>query len=237
MEQLPIFISTNWINLLALTWFLACFKGYNSFTRKRAHDTYCLASLMYQYRLEWMTQMIGRESRIADEAAIANLERGVAFFASSTMLILASLMTVLGSTEKAIDLVRDIPFSIHATKAEWELKLLLLIGLFIYAFFKFTWSLRQYGFTSVMIGAAPPPRHKLSEQEIKAHANRLAAMSSMAAHNFNLGLRTYYLSMAVLSWFINPWLFMSLTAGVVFILYRREFKSSTLRQLVISKAD
>nr|WP_320136090.1 DUF599 domain-containing protein [uncultured Amphritea sp.] len=237
MEILLSFIFVNWINLLALVWFLTCFKGYNIFTRRRARDSYCLASLMYQYRLEWMIQMIGRESRIADEAAVANLERGVAFFASSTMLILASLMTVLGSTEKAIDLVRDIPFALHATKAEWELKLLLLIGMFVYAFFKFTWSLRQYGFTSVMIGAAPSPRSQPSEKEVKAHANRLAAMSSMAAHSFNLGLRTYYFSMAVLSWFINPWLFISMTGGVVFVLYRREFKSSTLRQLVISKTD
>lgn len=237
MEQLLSFISTNWINLLAMFWFLVCFKGYNAYTRKRARDTYCLASLMHQYRLQWMTHMLSREVRIADTTVIANLERSVSFFASSTMLILAGLMTVLGSTEKVIDVIGDIPFAGHATKAEWELKLLLLIGLFIYAFFKFTWSLRQYGFTSVMIGGAPMPEDGSSEQEHKAHANRLAVMSSMAANNFNLGLRTYYFSMAVLGWFINPWLFMALTAGVVFILYRREFKSSTLRQLVISKTD
>ncbi len=237
MDQLSSFITTNWINLLAILWFLACFKGYNIYTHKRARDTYCLANLMHQYRLKWMTHMLGRENRIADTAAIANLERGVTFFASSTMLILAGLMTVLGSTEKAIDVVGDIPFVTHATKAEWELKLLLLIGLFIYAFFKFTWSLRQYGFTSVMMGAAPMPGDEPSEPESKAHANRLAAMSSMAAHNFNQGLRSYYFSMAVLGWFINSWLFMALTAGVVLVLYRREFKSATLRQLVISKTD
>ncbi|GGK60047.1 DUF599 domain-containing protein [Amphritea balenae] len=236
MQQLTDFIMTNWINLLAMFWFLACFKGYNAYTRKRAKDTYCLASLMHQYRLQWMTNMLSREVRIADTTAIANLERSVSFFASSTMLILAGLMTVLGSTEKVIDVIDDIPFAGQATKTEWELKLLLLIGLFVYAFFKFTWSLRQYGFTSVMIGGAPMP-DQVNGAECKAHANRLAVMSSMAANNFNLGLRTYYFSLAVLGWFVNPWVFMGLTAGVVFILYRREFKSSTLRQLVISNTD
>ncbi|WP_421862530.1 DUF599 domain-containing protein [Motiliproteus sp.] len=237
MDQLLYFITDNWTNLLAIAWFLACFKGYNNYTHKKARNSYCLAHLMHQYRLAWMNNLLSRDNRIPDTAVIANLERSVSFFASSTMLILAGLMTVLGSTEKAIDIVRDIPLATQATKGEWELKLLLLIGLFVYAFFKFTWSLRQYGFTSVMMGAAPNPQDEPSEQEINAHTNRLAAMSSMAAHNFNLGLRTYYFSMAVLGWFINSWLFMVLTAGVVFVLYRREFKSSTLRQLVISKTD
>ena len=126
-------------------------------------------------------------------------------------------MTVLGSTEKAIDVVGDIPFASHATKAEWELKLLVLIGLFIYAFFKFTWSLRQYGFTSVMMGGAPQPEDA-TEPELNAQAKRLAIMSSMAANNFNLGLRTYYFSLSVLAWFITPWLFMLLTSGGVIIL-------------------
>nr|WP_320136087.1 DUF599 family protein [uncultured Amphritea sp.] len=94
MYQIATFAIDNWINLIAISWFIICFKGYNIYTKKRSRNTYCLASLMYQYRLEWMTQMIGREVRIADEAAIANLERGVAFFASSTLLILASLMTI-----------------------------------------------------------------------------------------------------------------------------------------------
>ncbi|SEQ10364.1 Uncharacterized membrane protein [Amphritea atlantica] len=236
MELLIGFVETNWVNVVALIWFLACFKGYNTYTRRRARDTHCLASVMHNYRLEWMNRMLHREVRIADAAAITNLERSVSFFASSTMLILAGLMTVLGSTEKAIDVVGDLPFVNHATKAEWELKLLVLIGLFIYAFFKFTWSLRQYGFTSVMMGGAPQP-DQASESELKAHANRLAVMSSMAANNFNLGLRTYYFSLSVLAWFINPWLFMLMVTGVVFILYRREFNSSTLRQLVISRME
>ncbi len=237
MEQLTAFVTDNWLNLLALIWFLICFKGYNAYTKRRAKDTHCLASVMHSYRLEWMSQMLTRDVRIADTTAIANLERSVSFFASSTMLILAGLMTVLSATEKAIDVVGDIPFATHATKAEWELKILLLIGLFIYAFFKFTWSLRQYGFTSVMMGGAPMPGDDTSEKEQKAHVRRLAIMSSMAANNFNLGLRTYYFSLSVLGWFINPWLFIVLTSGVVVILYRREFNSSTLRQLVISRTD
>jgi uncharacterized membrane protein len=150
------------------------------------------------------------------------------------MLILAGLMTVLGSTDKAIDLVADIPFAVLATRQEWELKILLLIVLFIYAFFKFTWSLRQYGFASVMIGGAPAPEEKASSQVKQATSDRIAKMTSKAANNFNTGLRTFYFSQAVLGWFINPILFMGLATFVVYILYRREFSSSTLQILMMS---
>ncbi|KZZ59947.1 hypothetical protein A3762_15985 [Oleiphilus sp. HI0125] len=58
----------------------------------------------------------------------------------------------------------------------------------------------------------------------------------MAAHNFNMGLRTYYFSISVLAWFISPIAFMAAATSVVFVLYQREFKSSTLKTLMQSKA-
>lgn len=234
MDTVLQFIQHNWLNLLAMVWFLICFKGYMYYSKKRSYDTACLASILHLYRTEWMMRMLDREMRIADATVVANLERSVSFFASTTMLILAGLMTVLGSTEQAINVIADIPFSMEATRREWEVKLLVMIALFIYAFFKFTWSLRQYGFVSVMVGGAPGPEEQISEQEKKSIANRIAIMSSMAANHFNFGLRSYYFSLAMLGWFINPWLFMALSTGVVYVLYRREFKSSTLKTLMMS---
>lgn len=151
------------------------------------------------------------------------------------MLILAGLLTILGSTDKAIGLLEDLPFVMPATRAEWELKFVLLIVVFVYAFFKFTWSLRQYGFVTVMIGGAPVCLRSEKPKEHRVHAERLAKMGSMAAHNFNMGLRTYYFSISILAWFINPLMFILASTGVVFVLYQREFKSSTFRTLMQSK--
>lgn len=234
MDTAISFFSQNWLNVIALVWFLICFKGYMFYAHRKSFTTPCLASVMHMYRFEWMLRMIDRDNRISDTSAIANLERSVSFFASTTMLILAGLMTVLSSTEQAIDIVSDIPFATQATQQEWELKILLLIVLFIYAFFKFTWSLRQYGFVSVMVGSAVMPGEAANEQIKNASADRLARMTSMAANNFNIGLRTFYFSQAVLGWFINPILFMGLATLITWILYRREFSSDTLQILMMS---
>ena len=109
---------------------------------------------------------------------------------------------------------------------------MVLIVVFVYAFFKFTWSLRQYGFVTVMVGAADHIENTPeNSSKLDKAAQRIAKMGSMAAYNFNSGLRTYYFSMSILAWFISPWLFMFSSAAVVLILYRREFKSTTLKTL------
>ena len=37
------------------------------------------------------------------------------------------------------------------------MKVLLLVVVFVFAFFKLTWSLRQFNYVAILIGAAPPP--------------------------------------------------------------------------------
>lgn len=237
MNELSVFIQINWLNLSAVLWFMVCFRGYAMYAKQAAKNTHCLASAMHFYRIEWMERMLEREVRMTDTSTIANLERTVAFFASTTILILAGLVTVLGSTEKAINVISDIPFASYATTVEWEMKLLLLVVIFSYAFFKFTWSLRQYGFASIMIGGSPMPTDNISDQARIAFAKRNARMLSLAANNFNSGLRTYYFSLSVLGWFINTWIFIGVSSLIVWLLYRREFKSRTLSELSVSRAN
>ncbi|WP_141546958.1 DUF599 family protein, partial [Bacillus sp. AFS053548] len=76
-------------------------------------------------------------------------------------------------------------------------------------------------------------RH-VGEQERNAFAERAARVVSMAAHQFNQGLRSYYFGLAMLAWFINPWIFMLVTAGVVGVLYQREFHSDVLKVMVFT---
>jgi uncharacterized membrane protein len=223
------YLQLNTANLVAIVWFLLCYRGYFYYTniKSRTHPT--LAFAMHRHRREWIRMALARDNRIADTNIIANLERSVSFFASSTLLILAGLVTVLGSSDAVTMVLADVPFSDPAHRGEWELKVLVLICLFVYAFFKFTWSLRQYGFVAVMLGGA-----KIEESnpgEHSATVESIAKMASKAGGNFNNGLRTYYFSMAILGWFINAWVFMFLSALIVPVLYRREFRSETLRTL------
>ena len=72
-----------------MTWF-----GYTIFARKKAKTTDCIARSLHQHRIHWMYEIISREVRVSEAALLANLERNIAFFASSTLLIVAGVFTL-----------------------------------------------------------------------------------------------------------------------------------------------
>ncbi|PTU73592.1 DUF599 domain-containing protein [Pseudomonas mangrovi] len=223
-------------HLLALAWFVVCWVGYTYYASRKGRDTPCLASVLHLYREDWMRRLLLRDNRIADASVIGNLERNASFFASSTLIILAGILTVLGSSDRALTLLADLPFAQPASRQMSEFKLLCLAVVFVYAFFTFSWCMRQYNFAAVLIGSAPMigERH-VTELERKAFAERAAKVISLAANEFNFGLRAYYFGMSLLAWFISPWFFMLVAAGVVFILYHREFHSDVLSVMVLTQ--
>lgn len=226
----------DYLELIALTWFLVCWVGYAEYSRRKADDRPCLSNTLDLYREDWMRVMLRRENRISDASVVGNLERNGAFFASSCLLILAGIITALGYTQEVMEVFSTLPFGTLPSRAIWELRMVVLLVVFIYAFFKFTWSMRMYNFVSVLIGGAPPPGDtKISPAGREAFAQSAARVCNLAGDAFNLGLRSYYYAMAVVAWFIHPVAFIAVSTLVVVILYRREFRSSALRALRAGK--
>jgi uncharacterized membrane protein len=159
-----------------------------------------------------------------------NITRSSQFFASTTMFILGTLIALTGYVQQALDVVSGLPFTVKGTARLLEMKILLLVMMFAYAFFKFTWAIRQLNFAAILVAAAPKPPPDDPEQ-YAAVINRLTRITSYAGVNFNNGLRAYYFALAALSWFLHPWLMIVATGWVVYVLYHREFASRTLRAL------
>lgn len=229
-------IEPYWLHLIALAWFACCWIGYTYYATWKARSTPCLASVLHIYRLDWMRRLLLRDNRIADASVIGNLERNASFFASSTLVILAGILTVLGSTERAVSVLAELPFIAAPSRELSEVKLLMLAIVFVYAFFTFSWCMRQYNFAAVLVGGAPMVSERTaSDQERTVFIERTAWVISLAAHHFNQGLRGYYFGLAMLAWFIHPGFFMLASAGVVLVLYHREFHSDVLEVMLYSR--
>ena len=170
--------------------------------------------------------MVERENRMVDINVIRNLTRASQFFASTTMLILGALVALMGYAEKAAGVLAELPFTQQVSERVWELKILLLILIFVYAFFKLSWSIRQFGLSTVLIGATRKPPE--DAEVFASHIDRISTVVSFANGNFNNGLRSYYFGVAALSWFLHPVLMVVITAAVVYVLHEREFRSKTL---------
>lgn len=218
------------IDLVAVLWFFSLWIGYTLFAKRRAKVVSCLSYELRRKRTDWMQKMLLRDNKMADVGLISTLERNVTFFASSTLLILAGLLTAMASAEKLSLMLSNLVPWANFTEGSVQLKLLLLTFIFVFAFFQFTWSLRQYGFCGVLIGAAPDGR-ELTIEEQQLYANRAAKVIDQAGHSFNYGLRAIYFSLSALAWFIDPILFMVAAVVVMLVMKQREFHSKVLKAL------
>lgn len=219
-------------NYLAIVWFFFCWIAYARFAKHMAKRSDSLSSVLHRYRFYWMQQLLKRDQRVSDAALISNIERNVTFLASSSLLVLAGLLTAFTATDSIFKVLQRLPFTVNTSTELIQLKLIVLMFIYVYAFFTFTWSMRQFGFASVMIGASPSQK---DIEQVPAMAQEFVLASGkvidLASHAYNYGLRAYYFSLPILAWFINTWLFMVLTTLVVFVLFRREFHSKALSVL------
>lgn len=225
------------LDWLALGWFAACWVGYTYFSRYWSRRTPRLQNAVHDYIKDWIEVLHQRDIRMVDTSVVSNIERNATFLASSNLLIIAGLLTAIGSTDKAITFISDLPFAAEVTRQSWEIKILLLLFIYTYAFFTFTWCMRQWGFVSILVGSAPLAEDETATQEQRAqHSNTLAEVVWLAIYSFNLGLRAFYFSLALLTWFVHPLAFMLATAWVLAVLYRREFRSRTLKALIAGRS-
>ncbi|PKG58321.1 DUF599 domain-containing protein [Shewanella sp. Choline-02u-19] len=215
------------LDVIAIMTFIFSWVGYAHFAKSKAKTTNCIARCLHQHRIHWMYELISREIRVGEAALLANLERNISFFASTTMLVLAGVLTLFAQVERLEVIIATIPYAADPNHALVQVKLGVLTFIFIMAFFQFTWSMRQYGFLNVMIGAAPYDKEGRNEN-LRRYAKQMAVVQDQAAHSYNYGLRCYYFSMAALCWFFHPLLFIAASIFVVVTLYRREFKSKAV---------
>ena len=139
-----------WLDWVALALFFPAWAGYAMFARRRVGKQPSLLATTNRVRRQWMLQTTYREVRVVDGVVIQNLSTSPSFFASTTILIIGGLLAVLGTTDKASELVRELPFAARTSALVFDLKLLLLLAIFVYAFFRFTWSMRQYTFGALL---------------------------------------------------------------------------------------
>ena len=215
------------VDVLALFWFLVCTAGYNIITSARSLGRSSLVGAIQSHRMIWMSHMAQRGDRVIDVLLISSLATGNSFFASTSIVILGALSAVLGSGERAQAVLEQLPFAAHANPIAFDIKIIVLMMVFIYAFFKFAWAFRLAHYSMIMMGATPSVETATLESR-QQHAARAGRIAGIAAEHGNLGLRAYNFGLAAIGWFFHPIVFIITTTLVVLIVTRREFFSRTL---------
>lgn len=217
-------------DLAAFIWFIVLIVGYRLVAGFGPFERRSIVGAVQRQRERWMLNMAVRDTRIVDAHLLGTLGQGNAFFASTSALIIGGMAAMLGSGEKIQALLERLPYVAKSSAVLFEVKLLLLIAIFVYAFFKFAWAYRLSHYAVIMIGATPLLDAD-SREACDRHARHTARLVGIAADHANGGLRGYYYAVAGMAWFFHPMAFMLATTWVVLILLRRDFFSRSRRLL------
>lgn len=185
--------------------------------------------LMIEYRRDWMREMITRQPRIFDAAILSSLRQGTNFLASASMIALGGLLALIGNAERLLGVAEDLTLGGTPTLVV-EVKLMATGIFLLYAFLKFVWSNRLFGYCAVLMAAVP---NAPDDPRSLPRAMQAAEVNIRAAFNFNRGLRALYFSLGSLAWLLGPVALICGTAAVSYMIWSREFASHSRRILMI----
>jgi uncharacterized membrane protein len=219
------------LDLAAVAYFVVAWIGYAVAVEWGQQHHGGLNARMHRYREMWMRRTLARELRMVDMQIMGTLQNGTAFFASTTLIAVGGALTLMRATREALTVVSTLPFGIESTPAQWEIKNIGLIIIFIYAFFKFAWAYRLFNYVAIMLGAMPFASEK-DTAEAERHVMRTTKLFQSAGQNFNRGQRAFFFALGYLGWFAGPWVLIASTTAVVIVMWRRQFASSSQRALM-----
>ncbi|PID46799.1 MAG: hypothetical protein CSB47_02015 [Proteobacteria bacterium] len=220
-------LTLSLLDVAALIWFFVCSAGYNYYANTHPDS---LAITMRGWREKWSLSMLQRDNRIVDTQVITGLNNVATFFCSTSIFITAGLFAAMGASEQIVSIINQLSFLQSTNITTVELKLGLLIIIFIYSFFKFGWAIKQHSYSAVVLAAVPPTESTNPERDTEL-AKLMGKLSNLGDQHFSDGIRAYYFALATISWFVHPLVYIGVLVWVVMVLHRRDFRSKLLKHL------
>src|SRR5260370_19327495 len=206
------------LNIAALALYFFIWAGYEILFDSRFRRPDSLNAKMVLVRNAWVSRMLTRDTSLVDENLVGHTIHRATFMASTTVLILAGLFGVLGSSDRIYSAVSNISMIIATDQRLFEWKIGLVIIIFVYTFFRFTWAIRQFNYFCAIIGSAPLRR----ADETHRHAKAMAVVLRHAVATVNAGFLGYHFSFAAGGWSALPLVLLLVPPLTVTGLLRRQ---------------
>ena len=147
-------------------WFALWWWTYVWYADRRLTDQPALSRLTDRFMREWIVAHGQRDNRMVDVNVMRNLDAQLAVLCLDDDAHSGRAVALMGYAEKAAGVLAELPFA-QVSERVWELKVLVLVLIFVYAFFKFSWSIRQFGFCSILVGATDKPPASADEYSLQ----------------------------------------------------------------------
>lgn len=182
-----------------------------------------LSTIMSLQRRRWVANAVTRETPL-DAILAGNLMGSVSFLASTSVLLMLGIFTAFGNLTALMNTLQQVGIQATYTPADVQLHLFAMLAIFALSFFSFTLALRQFNHFCILLGAIDHGGHTQP-----AEIDAIAQLNTLAAKNFNNGIRAYYFAVPPVFWFVSEWLAIVAALTTVAFLIHREFFSSAHR--------
>ena len=197
-------------NTIALAIFLLCFIGYHIFyfylMKKYPHITE--KSYIDILREDGIAHMIETGKQIVVIQALRDVIMICNLFASSTFIFIGLMLNLSINIDKIAKNMKIWNFKY------FEFKILVIIGILIFAFICLISALRYYRLLAILVMARP---ETIEKQTCKSADKYLGSMFNIGCTYYTLGSRGLIYSLLILVWLINTWLFIGIVLFITLL--------------------
>jgi uncharacterized membrane protein len=211
------------MTLIASVFPLVCWLVYNYGIPLIERRNPSLSAIMSMQRRRWVANATLRETPM-DAIIAGNLMGSVSFLASTSVLLVLAIFAAFGQIPNVMESLKTVGMGTGYTVPDLQIHLIVMLAIFVLSFFAFTLSLRQFNHFCIMLGAMDH-NGGVTAEEIDA----IASLNSLAAKNFNNGIRGYYFAVPTVAWFVTDWWAIVISLVTTGFIIHREFFSSAHR--------
>lgn len=207
-------LSFPYIDLGALIVSVGMLCGYWYFLRRRTRRDPGSAVHTFNklVRARWAQTMVGKPGmEITAVQTLRNSVMAASFMASTAILLIIGALTVSSDLEKVSRSWGTLTGGTYHVSLV-GVKVAMLLGDFLAAFFCFSMSVRLFSHIGYMVGVKSTSADDLVKTEtVATHLNQ-------AGNYFSLGLRMFFTSIPIIFWFFGPIALVAATVGLLGIL-------------------
>jgi uncharacterized membrane protein len=176
--------------------------------------SYTIQSVNNAARIAWVENIMSDEGNsILAVQTFRNSTMAATFLASTAILLIMGVLNLMQNNDSAGSVLHSINNGLMLSGDHEQIKLLILLATFFWAFFSFSMAVRMYNHVGYLINSTNTNRNFCPTP---AYVGRLLNRSGKY---YSYGMRAYYLSVPMVFGMFNPVYMMVASAGLIVALY------------------
>jgi uncharacterized membrane protein len=210
------FVAPYMIDIATYSFCLCLIGSYHIYLRVRVRrdPAYTIQSVSNDARAAWVENIMADKSNgVLAVQTLRNSTMAATFLASTAILLMMGTMNLIQNSGSKGSILASLQNGIAAGNDFEQIKLLILLATFFWAFFSFSMALRLYNHVGYLINSSNEKHH------FYPSPHYVSRLLNRSGSYYSLGMRAYYISVPLVFALFNPYYMVIACIGLIFALY------------------